>query len=446
MKGEEVMEKNNLKGLAINNSKKNNVSGVTLISLVVTVIILIILAGISITALIGNNGLVNRTNKNSREYEIRMISEEILVDIGYVELQNKGQVSKENLEKVLEKQGEVIYDNDGKPIGVITEEKGYEILLEDIWDGEIYEKCIADLVNEGTIKVGDYVAYEPTTETFNWSNTPEGDTTTYATYSGSTSNSTLTTQTTLNWRVLDIVDGQVRLISDVPTTQTVYLQSYNGYNNAVYLLNKLCNTLYSKSGVGTAQSLKIEDIQGHMNLDKTTGGWDYNTYSDYGSTYSPTNKYYPIIFAQEKNQIVNGTTGTTYGLSEQTAPINQTTTQGVSSWTVKYTYWFQLFTSADITRWTDPMYYTLFINNGSSYPYYWIASRCVKAESGYAHFYVRFVGTDCVSGHTLYYSANTTSSNSYRVRPVVTLNSGITVDTTDTTKDGSTASLAWKLK
>ena len=261
------MEKNNLKGLAINNSTKNNASGVTLISLMVTIIILIILAGISITALVGNNGLVNRTNKNSREYEIRMISEEILVDIGYVELQNKGQVSKENLEKVLEKQGEVIYDDDEKPIGVITEEKGYEILLEDIWDGEIYEKSIADLVNEGTIKIGDYVKYEPTSATWNWSDTENGNT--YATYSGSSSNSTLTTQTTLNWRVLDIVDGQVRLISDLPTSSSVFLEGANGYNNAVYLLDKICSTLYRKSGVGTAQSLKIEDIEKYLTYDYT---------------------------------------------------------------------------------------------------------------------------------------------------------------------------------
>ena len=439
------MEKNNLKGLAINNSEKNNASGVTLISLVVTIIILIILAGISITALIGNNGLINRTNKNSREYEIRMISEEILVDIGYVELQNKGQVSKENLEKVLEKQGEVIYDDDEKPIGVITEEKGYEILLEDIWDGEIYEKSIADLVNEGTIKVGDYVAYTPDIGTWDWSITVDG--VTYATYSGSTSNTGILTTESLNWRVLDIVDGQVRLISDVPTTQTVYLQSYNGYNNAVYLLNKLCNTLYSKSGVGTAQSLKIEDIQGHMNLDTTTGGWDYNTYSGYGSTYSPTSKYYPSIFLQEKNQIVDGTPGTTYGLSEQTALINQTiNSQQVSSWTVKSTYWYQSFSYINRTRWTDQMYYTLFINNGSNYSTYWLASRCVDAYSNYVEFSVRGVNNGNVYAYGLCRSSGSAFGHVYRIRPVVTLNSGITVDSRDTTKDGSTVQKAWELK
>ena len=42
----------------INESKFKNNKGITLIALVVTIVVLLILAGISINALIGDNGLI----------------------------------------------------------------------------------------------------------------------------------------------------------------------------------------------------------------------------------------------------------------------------------------------------------------------------------------------------------------------------------------------------
>ncbi len=89
-------------------------------------------------------------------------------------------------------------------------------------------------------------------------------------YSGTGSNKVINKEK-LNWRVLDKTqDGKVRLISANPTTAEVTLKGANGYNNAVYLLDELCNTLY-KGTNATAKSLKIEDIQNKMNLSV----WDY---------------------------------------------------------------------------------------------------------------------------------------------------------------------------
>ena len=42
--------------------KKNQMSGITLIALVVTIIVLLILAGISIQMLSGDNGILNNSN------------------------------------------------------------------------------------------------------------------------------------------------------------------------------------------------------------------------------------------------------------------------------------------------------------------------------------------------------------------------------------------------
>lgn len=45
-----------------------NETGITLISLVVTILVLLILAGVSINMIISNNGLIQKTKKSSEVY------------------------------------------------------------------------------------------------------------------------------------------------------------------------------------------------------------------------------------------------------------------------------------------------------------------------------------------------------------------------------------------
>lgn len=51
--------------------------GITLITLVITVIVLLIIAGVSIASLTGENGLIRRTKEAKSETEIADIKEEI---------------------------------------------------------------------------------------------------------------------------------------------------------------------------------------------------------------------------------------------------------------------------------------------------------------------------------------------------------------------------------
>ena len=60
------------------NLKKNG--GITLVALVITIIILLILAGISIQA-ITNTGIFAQANNAKRESEIANIKEQIVLDI-----------------------------------------------------------------------------------------------------------------------------------------------------------------------------------------------------------------------------------------------------------------------------------------------------------------------------------------------------------------------------
>ena len=98
------------------------------------------------------------------------------------------------------------------------------------------------------------------------------------------------------------------------------------------------------------------------------------------------------------------------------------------------------------TDFTDSIYYNLYINNGSNYSAYWMSSRCVDAYTSSACFYVRRLDSGYVSSCNLYYSYDHANSAAYALRPVITLKSDVQIDTTDTTKDGTTATNAYVLK
>ena len=79
MKKQEKNERKNL------NKKKNimipnNTKGITLIALVVTIIILIILAGVSISLVLGENGIVNKAKKAKENTELAKNDEETMLN------------------------------------------------------------------------------------------------------------------------------------------------------------------------------------------------------------------------------------------------------------------------------------------------------------------------------------------------------------------------------
>ena len=340
-----------------------NAKGITLVALVITIIILLILAGITISSLT-NTGLFGKAKEKTQEAEV-----------------NQG--------KVLEE---------------------YENAL-----NQYDEKTFVYKVNKGEIKVGDYVTYTPDELDSNAVATLKSNLNTYSGKSNSTINAAIDRQD-LKWRVLDVQNGQVRLISEAPTTSKIELKGYNGYNNAVKLIDDACSTLYTNSKLANkVQNLKIEDITKYMKTQPTE-----NT-----TSYSPTSKYYPEILLKEKEQTVNEKAGTELGLSEQTKFINQTTKSQVNSWILKKTYWYQTMNNTD--SFTDSKYYELFINNGSNYPIYWMSSRCVNATSDDVDFCVRVVNSGYVTAGRLYGSGSNEYSGSYAFRPVITLNSNAQV-------------------
>jgi len=375
-----------------------NTKGITLVALVITIILLLILAGISISSLTNsglfeNAKLAEERTKNAQEKENSILSE-------YADLIN--QYAKGITWTMNETTGEIT--GGGK-----------------------------------TLHVGDYVNYQSkvtnaTDEQLTALNTQLN------TYSGATDNALA--NEALEWRVLDVVNGQIRLISATPTTvltNKISLKGADGYNNAVYLIDNACKTLYNSSYASKVQNLKIEDIEKHLT-------YDYTQYEDvdvdtgkYGGTAEYTdNRYYPNIFAKEKTGWVDDVQGTELDLSEQTELITGST-QASSKIKITQTYWDKTILTTDFK---NSIYYTLFINNGTNYSTYWMSSRCVDAYSSNAYFDVHNVGSGLVRARGLYYSYGDPISDSYAFRPVITLRSNVTIGE----GDGNTTAYELKMQ
>ena len=430
--------------------RKKAERGITLIALVITIIVLLILAGVSIATLTGENGILTRANDAKEQTEIADEKEKVeLSAVGALAKDNGGEIKREYLNDELTSyigtEGTDYTLSETAPFVVKYLDSGRSYVIDE--NGNVSEYVnIAEYV-----KIGDLVNYTPDDKEEDEYYDKFGET-----YSGY-ANGNIGQDDTLKWRVLNInTDGTVDLISDKPTSSLVYFKGARGYNNGVYLLNDYCKTMYSNSSLGTeARSLNIEDIQDKMKVvDEETGKKAYenytasNTGTKYGDTYPySSNKWYPL---QWKND--NGTTGES---KQETATSYETEADAKAQETagddliVTQTYWYlsasdiqSNFISADTrdTTKATSMYYELLCNNGSSY--YWLASRYVNTHnSSFSSFGLRDVYNGDVNGLNVFYSDDDTNSSNFYVRPVVSLKSNII-----NTDDGYNETTGWSLK
>ena len=362
-----------------------NVRGITLIALVVTIIVLLILAGVSISMLTGQNGILNRAAEAKEKTETAQKDEE---------------------EKM----------------------QGYESTIEQ-YIGKVPED----------LRVGSIITYSPS-GTYNWQakycSTTQTDDVTLSSANGEGFNLT-------EWEVLSIENGKVELVPTKPTSGTVYLGEAQGYNNGVKLLNDACSGLYSNTNKGiTARSLNIEDIEKYMEKTKLDEAYKYQNTSG-GAKYGNqlTNPYtgsknYPSIYAKENLSVINGESKKTDGLemSEQTNFIEKnddgatdgkiTTATSIQPY---QTYWYKensYMQTAFKTTGGGTSYYNLLMPQGSS-TNYWLASRCIDIISSGCGFYIRGVNSGDVSISYMCDSNDNVGNGSLALFPVVSLNASI---------------------
>ena len=146
-------------------NKIKSTKGITLISLVVTIIILLILAGVTIATLVGDNGLINRAKEAKIKTEIASIIEQIQTDILGKQAENEGNISDDSLKEILEKYGTLSEEEEKLIDKTLTTTNGnYKIKVSDIFNGT----TVDDVPEDPTFTT---VANAPDTTGFNKSNT-----------------------------------------------------------------------------------------------------------------------------------------------------------------------------------------------------------------------------------------------------------------------------------
>ena len=372
---------------------KKTEKGITLVALVVTIVVLLILAGVSINLVLGNNGIIAKA-------------------------------------KDAETKSAEASQNDLKGMNALTEEM----------NNALGEKPKVDL---SKYKIGDYVNY-----TYD---TAENYVLTSATYGSSSNPADGIPQTAgLKWRILNIdeTNGTVDLISENPTGTSVYFSNILGYNNGPYLMNEICKAQYSNKSLGVnARSINLLDMEKHLTAAGIAARNGYtNGVQQYGKTKTYTsNTKYPSLYAGQKGAGVDvaeanassilqdHTKGNDpYGESKPIAETEPTTdkTSGTGNpLTVTQTYYNIPISTANYGDAGSVL---------SNSTWYWVAARYVITNSGYANFGLRYAST-YTDGYYLFSSDGDTYNINYRLRPVVSLSSSILSDAKD-------ASGAWNLK
>ena len=125
-----------------NQEKLRSPKGITLVSLVVTIVILIILATVSFNGLVGENGLITQAQKAVEMQKISSVQEELELAKGQAYIEGKGHIDADRYFEILEEEGIIIdKEEDVEKIeeGVyeVTTEEGYvfEVIIPE--DGEI---------------------------------------------------------------------------------------------------------------------------------------------------------------------------------------------------------------------------------------------------------------------------------------------------------------------
>ncbi len=142
--------------------QKTNEEAITLIALTITIIVLLILAGVTIATLSGPNKILNNTLEAKKQTIITDVIEQVKVDVAAKMADKLGNsLNEEEMTQILDKYGELSTEQSELNDKILTTDNGsYEILVADIIQNITLEgKKFADAVKESS-HYGDYVEYK----------------------------------------------------------------------------------------------------------------------------------------------------------------------------------------------------------------------------------------------------------------------------------------------
>ena len=414
------------------NLKSNK--GITLIALIITIIVLLILAGVTIAAINGNESAMDKAKQAKDETSISEAKEAAILkatsliqdymDRRYVKNEanfattypKTGNYVATSMNNVTE--GDYTFTTSGTTLtvsksgttlvtGTIDEDTG-KITWNPTSGGQGNVDQGGPTVVGGieSLNRGDKVDYEPPKDTIIANvNLPEGTSvegTKVAALNkaGATIiSSGVEEEDIKDWVVLDKNEttGEVLIVPDTTSSNNSFvelrLEGMNGYNNAIAALNEVAgqykNPIYAKE----ARSITVEDINRIEGYDPTSSGNEETSYS-WNQRYGMDANLNIVDYGEGKG-------------AERTYTSTPTTTS-----------------------------YSYSLSNSSSYlsnGYFWLASRCVDLDSDYCGFIVRHLYGGNVYGNNCVFGVNDSggAGGDYAyccVLPVVSLKSNIQLE------------------
>ena len=442
-------------------------TGITLIALVVTIIVLLLLAGISIQMLTGDNGILQRAGEAKEKSENVQLEEQVKLSTLAAITNGRGDLTETSLKKELKKSINGVTDGDitgNKKKGwtVKIGDKGYYIsptgdVNEAYW--MVYSNGTIGRV-DGTVTglaIGDTINYDVTPEL---STTP----TTLELTTDETGWPYIEKQTfdvanyTNGWQILGVEKGNLIIIAsksfgsnEMGGTQFA-LYGKVGYQNTEQLLNRICS-LYGKGKYSqNARSINVDDINQITGYDPDHIGVNTNTAIEEeiisAQKYGEGQRYQygrNIIFlwSDTQNEVK-------YTYSGMQSPIRFSAYSNGFQWfdgktwkksdysagskicTLKvdfYRYYPSTLkdtTSGGIVGITNDSseYKLLFQPEGGSQHFYYLASKCTRIESGAigdVTFRVRTVSQGNIDANILFRLSSGDAGTTLAVRPVVLL-------------------------
>ena len=303
--------------MLIHKFKKNK--GITLIALVVTIIVLLILAGISISMLTGQNGILNRAQEAKTKTQVANEKETVNMAAMEALTEGNGTITKEILTKTMKAylgKNDVELTGNG-PWQYVGSDGAYTIGASGkvaqgwvyVYDNTQEAKDAPVGVTNGkiTLNIGDYINYNPGTEASytsevgitqnqsyttngpNWSGTIQD----FPGYKASDYQAALDDPENINkknygngygvqnyfasqassvkWQVIgaDEETGELLIFANNKVGDNLQLQGITGYLDGVDELNNACNVYGQGKGATGGRSLTFDDTNKLLGRDNT---------------------------------------------------------------------------------------------------------------------------------------------------------------------------------